>query len=261
MLPQNRAFGTQLYEMAVRKLGWNDPKKPLLQLHSDPRWLALGIMLARELGDSVTEVRLRQLAEAAFEPKFFGPDGDRFGWWFKFGEDWPRGQLSSLMVLTELGEPGAWSRVFKQPNLAKFSQPTVSGVDYPILGIAQCWNDLDAGALWVETYCATSSQRGAATTWRVSGLPNPAAVRVMMDDSEFSGWSVSGADSIEINSDIDTHRFRIATGFTSDSRGIPSLAAETQPSSVNITAAPHVLVSASLHLASSSSCSCCSMCK
>ncbi len=257
VLPQNRVFGTELYEMAVRKLGWNDPKKPLLQLHPDPRWLALGIMMARELGDTLTEVRLRQLAEAAFEPKFFGPDGDRFGWWFKFGEDWPRGQLSSLMVLTELGEPGAWSQVFKQPNLAKFAQPTVSGVDYPTLGISQCWNDLDAGALWVETYCATTSKRGAATTWRVSGLPNPAAVRVMMDDSDFSGWSVSGADSIAIHSDIDTHRFRIATGFTSDSRGIPALAAATPTSSVNISAASSVLASASVHLASSSSCSCC----
>ena len=257
VLPQNRAFGTQLYEMAVRKLGWNDPKKPLLQLHPDPRWLALGIMMARELGDTVTEVRLRQLAEAAFEPKFFGPDGDRFGWWFKFREDWPRGQLSSLMVLTELGEPGAWSRVFNQPNLAKFSQPTVSGVDYPMLGISQCWNDLDAGALWVETYCATRSKRGTATTWRVTGLPNPVAVRVMMDDSDFSEWSVSGADSIEINSDIDTHRFRIATGFTNASRGIPTLAAEAQPSGVNIVAAPSVLASASQHLASNSRCSCC----
>lgn len=257
VLPRDRAFGTLLYEMAVRKLGWNDPHKPLLQLHPDPRWLTLGIMTARELGDTVTETRLRQLAEAAFEPKFFGPDGDHFGWWFKFGEPWPRGQLSSLMVLTELGEAGAWSQVFNRPNLAKFSEPSVSGVDYPTLGIAQCWNDLSAGALWVRTYCATGSKRGAATTWRVSGLPNSAAVRITLDDTEFSAWSITGPDSIEIHSDVDTHQFRIATGYTGNVNYAPPAAADTPASNVSVTLAPSALASASAHLATSCSSSCC----
>ncbi len=257
VLPQDRDLGTRLYEMAVRKLGWNDPRKPLLQLHPDPRWLALGIMMARELGDTVTEARLRALAEVAFEPRFFGPDGDRFGWWFRLGEAWPRGQLSSLMVLTELGEPGAWSRVFNQPNLAKFSEPTVSGVDYPLIGISQCWNDLDTGTLWVETYCATSARRGAPTAWRVTGLPDPRAVTVTMDDSEFGGWSVTGADSIEVRCDIDTHRFRIATGFTKDSKRIPAVAAGTRAPAASVTLAPDVLTSAGMRLASGSGCSCC----
>lgn len=257
VLPQNRAFGTQLYDMAVRKLGWNDPKKPLLQLHPDPRWLALGIMMARELGDTLTEVRLRQLAEIEFDPRFFGPDGDRFGWWFRFSEDWPRGQLSSLMVLTELGEPGAWSRVFTRPNLEKFSQPTVTGVDYPALGIAQCWNDLEAGALWVETYAATRSRRGAATTWRVSGLPDTGKIRVMMDDSEFGDWSVVGPGAIEIRSDIDTHRFRIATGFTRESRSVQTVPAATPQILGSIPSVSSVLTTASLQIASGGSCSCC----
>jgi len=257
VLPQNRTFGAQLYEMAVRKLGWNDPKKPLLQLHPDPRWLTLGTITARELGDSITEAHLRQLAEASFEPKFFGPDGDHFGWWFKFGESWPRGQLSSLMVLSELGEPGAWSRVFKQPNLAKFSEPTVSGVDYPTLGISQCWNDPNDGVLWVETYCATRSKRGAATTWRVSGLPNPAAVRVTMDENEFGGWSISGDDAIEIRSDVDTHRFRIVTGWTVNAKPASPAAAQAQSSTVNMSTASSALTSASLHLTTKGNCSCC----
>jgi hypothetical protein len=257
VLPQHRAFGTQLYDMAVRKLGWNDPKKPLLQLHPDPRWLALAIFTARELGDTVTETRLRQVAEASFEPKFFGPDGNHFGWFFKFGESWPRGQLSSLMVLSELGEPGAWTRVFNQPNLAKFLEPTVSGVDYPTLGISQCWNDPTSGTLWVETYCATSSKRGVATTFRVSGLPNPAAVRVTMDDTEFRGWSVSGTDAIEIRTNVEVHRFRIETGWRGTVRVAASGTAKAQSSSVSTTTAANALASASLHLSSQGGSSCC----
>jgi hypothetical protein len=257
VLPQDRVFATQLYEMAVRKLGWNDPKKALLELHPDPRWLTLGIITARELGDTLTEAHLRQLAEANYEPKFFGPDGDHFGWWFNFDESWPRGQLSSLMVLTELGEPGAWSRVFNEPNLKKFSEPTVSGVDYPQIGLAQCWNDLDSGALWVETYCATTSARGASTSWKVSGLPNPAAVRVVMDGSDFTGWSVSGPDSIEIKSDINAHQFRIATGYSAGSKPLEAPVEEARSAGVSVAATPSVLASASQHLASSGSCSCC----
>jgi hypothetical protein len=257
VLPQHRAFGTQLYDMAVRKLGWNDPKKPLLQLHPDPRWLALAIFTARELGDTVTETRLRQVAEASFEPKFFGPDGNHFGWFFKFGESWPRGQLSSLMVLSELGEPGAWSRVFNQPNLAKFSEPTVSGVDYPTLGIAQCWNDPNSGTLWVETHCAASSKRGAPTTFQVSGLPNPAAVCMTMDGSEYRGWSISGTDAIEIRSDVDTHQFRIVTGWRGTAQLASRTTAKAPSSTISTTTAANALVSASQHMSSQGSCSCC----
>lgn len=247
VLPRDRAFATMLYEMAVNKLGWNAPSKPLLQLHPDPRWLTLGIITARELGDDVTEARLRQAAESTFEPRFFGPDGDHFGWWFNFGEDWPRGQLSSLMVLSELGEPGAWSRVFQQPNLEKFTQPTVSEVDYPNLGLAQCWNDLDEGVLWVETYCATGSMQGGSTQFTVSGLPDPGAVAITMDGAPFSQWSVTGEDKIEIRSDIAAHHLRIATGVTHDvrPRATSSAATQSTPPTISDAAGASALASAS----------------
>ncbi|HJP36195.1 MAG: hypothetical protein QF609_03470 [Gammaproteobacteria bacterium] len=248
VLPRSRELGTKLYEMAVNKLGWNAPDKALLQLHPDPRWLTLGIITAREVGDSATESRLRQVAEADFEPKFFGPDGDHFGWWFGFGEEWPRGQLSSLMVLSELGEPGAWSRVFNEPNLEKFSEPTVSGVDYPKLGLSQCWNDLDAGELWVETYCATASERGNETGFTVGGLPDPGSVRVMLDGSTFDGWSVSGPDSIEIRTKIAAHEYRISTGFNRELRArTPATTTATSSTSqrpVSITVGASALASA-----------------
>ncbi len=72
VVPQDLAFGTQLYDMAVQKLGWNNPRLPLLQLHPDPRWLTSGLLMARELGDAITENRPPRQAEDAFEPRFFG---------------------------------------------------------------------------------------------------------------------------------------------------------------------------------------------
>jgi hypothetical protein len=82
---------TFLYEQAVSLLGWNDPKKPLLNLATDPRFLSVGQLIAREVGDSTTEKRLRAYAEREFEPRVFGEENDRFGWWFGRKEPYPRG--------------------------------------------------------------------------------------------------------------------------------------------------------------------------
>ena len=167
----------------------------------------------RLAGDTTTEERLHSLAERDFEPRFFGDNDDRFGWWFHTGEEWPRGQLANLMVLSELGQPGGWSRVFTHSNLTKFREPTVEGVDYPTLGIAQAWNDPQAGALWVETYPATTAAAGLKTSWRVSRLAKPEDVTVQCDGSGFTAWRVTGPETIQINADVATHLFRISTGY------------------------------------------------
>jgi Linalool dehydratase/isomerase len=229
VLPQNREFATLLYESSIRGLGWDDPRAPLLQLHPDPRWLVIALVVAREIGDRGTEERLRAVAERSFEPRAFGPDGDRFGWWFNLGEEYPRGQLASLMMLSEIGEPGSWARVFTHPNLAKFDQPTVEGVDYPRLGIAQAWNDLDAGALWVETVAATTAARGERTAWRVTGLPDAASVAVQCDGSDFPAWRVVDPGSIELECEVGDRLYRIATGHHGDPSPRPAAALRSSP--------------------------------
>ncbi len=132
-----------------------------------------------------------------------------FGWFFGNGEPWPRGQLASLMVLSELGEPGCWGRVFDEPNLHKFDEPTVSGVDYPRIGLTQAWNDLDEGLLHLETYAATTAARGSATTFTVDQLPDPAAVRISADGSEFTDFRVTGEHSVELTTTVEQRTFTI----------------------------------------------------
>jgi hypothetical protein len=227
--PQDRELGTLLYETSVRKLGWNDAKKPLIEFHPDPRWALIARLMARELGDDATETRLRTLCEQRFEPRSFGPDGDSFGWFFANGEDWPRGQLASLAMMCEVGDPGAWTRIFQQPNLTKFDEPTVEGVAFPELGVAQAWNDPASGALWVETYPATTTARGRPTTWRVTNLPDSAAVSVVCDGDAFGAWHRTGPDAIEIDSDIGHHVFRIATGYHGRPAAGTAATAEARP--------------------------------
>ena len=212
ILPQNRPLAELLYEAGTTALGWNDPSRQVL-LPPDPRWLVLGLVLAQEFDDRVTALRLRDTVERYYEPRRFGAGGDEFGWWFQFGEDHPRGQLSALLMMAEVGGAGSWWRVFNEPELGKFDAPTVTGVDYPVLGVSQAWNDLEGAFLALKTYAATSSARGQPTRFRIEKLPAPADAIVRCDADPCDRWRVVGEDAIEVETDVDTHSFQIFTGY------------------------------------------------
>ena len=223
LLPQDPEFTTRLYELAVRALGWSDRRKPVLQLLDDPRGLSIALFIANELGDDETAGRLRAVAERDFEPRFFGPDDDRFGWWFGFGEEYPRGQPGALLALSEIGTRGAWQQAFRGADPARFSEPTVEGVDYPTLGIAQARNNAEDGALSIETYAATRSRRGQPTTLRVTHLPDARSVAVTCNGQDFASWRPVGANEIELAIDVGEHLYRIQT-----LQGSSSLPPETE---------------------------------
>ena len=153
--PQQREFAALLYERAIRRLGWDDPSQAVVQLIRDPRFLAAALFMARELGDTTTEARVSAVAERDFEPRFFGDEDDRFAFWFGLDSPWPRGQLNAMMMLSECGSPGAWWRVFNEPNRVRHDEPTVRDVDYPALGIVRARNDGACGLLEVETVAGT----------------------------------------------------------------------------------------------------------
>lgn len=213
VMPQRPEWGRQLYELTMRRLGWSDPKAKVHEFVPDPRFLAIALQSAHELGDDVTEGRLREVVERDYEPRSFGEENTRFGFFFGWGEEYPRGQPNALLLMPELGGPGAWQRVFNEPNLSKFDEPTVEGVDYPSLGLSIARNDHDAGELHVRTYAATPSHAGRPTRWRVVGLPDPSAVRVTCDGQEFTRWHATGEDAIEIELEIGDHDVRVRTGY------------------------------------------------
>lgn len=117
VLPQNRELGEFLYREAVRIVGWSRSDVPARRLLDDPRFVTIGLLIARELGDVTTERRLREIAEREFEPRWFGEEKTRFGWWFGLDEPYPRGQLSALLALCDAGEPGAWLRRLRADRL------------------------------------------------------------------------------------------------------------------------------------------------
>jgi hypothetical protein len=207
--PQERAWGTQLYELCMRAIGFSDPHLPVVQIARDQRMVITGLVMAREVGDTHTEQRLREIVENEFEPRFFGPENDRFGYWFGYDEPWPRGTLNATIMMADAGAPGAWYRVFNEPLTAVHAQPTVSGVDYPTLGIRRARNDMAARVLEVATTAATPSQRGTPTTFTVDRLPDPSAVSITLDGQDHPHWRVTGADSVSVELDVDVHQLRL----------------------------------------------------
>jgi hypothetical protein len=173
LYPQDRAFAEQLYTLSMRLLAWSDPRQPVVQLVAHPLNLATALFMDRELGDSTTEARLREIAETKFEPRFFGAENDRFAFWLGIDSEWPRGQVNSILMLSECSAAGAWWRVFNEPNVNMHSEPTVCDVDYPKLGIRRAQNDMVRGALEIETIAATPLRLGTATQFAVNGLPDP----------------------------------------------------------------------------------------
>ncbi len=218
LYPQAPEFGTQLYDAGIRDIGWNARTNTLLQSFDDPRWLTMVLMLAREIGDETTVRRLKLVAEQEYGPDFFADDDDRFAWTFGLTEQHPRGQLNGLLILSEVGGPGAWTRVYQGERRGQFKLPTVAGIDYPRLGISYANNDEASATLHVQTYAATATARGQPTRWRVSQLKAPQSVQVYCDDQRCDDWGVVGENTIEVNSTVDEHRFRFVwtTATTSD---------------------------------------------
>jgi hypothetical protein len=218
LLPQEPVLAEILYRTAVDKIGWSDPARPVRSL-PDPRFLLLGVVLAREFGDEITLARLTRYASDHFEPGFPGAGlqgSDEFGWGFGLGEPYPRGQLNGLLMMAEIGAPGAWSRVFTQPNLAKFDEPTVCGVDFPRLGLREARNA--GGVLHIGSYAGTAAERGAPTSLRVTQLPDAASCTLRLDGAPYPRWRVLDPHTVQIDLDIDTHQLQLTWSSTAPGR-------------------------------------------
>jgi len=199
----------RLFDWVASAYHWNDGE-PIPSLR-DPRTHALGLVLARELGAVHAERHLRAFAEERFEPTWDRGRGE-FTWGFGLGEPVPRGQLNATIMMAEVLTEGAWWSLFNQPNLRKFAEPTVCGVDYPMLGIAQAWYDPEERCLAVTTYAADPRREGAATQFRVSGLGSLHGLQLTVDGEPFHEWKPVAAGTIEIRTSVTVHQFLIGRG-------------------------------------------------
>lgn len=207
LAPQQPAVARRLYEGARAQLGWDQLGAPGPGLASSPRNLTLGLVLAREFGDRATYAKLRRHAEAHYGPTW---DRERGEFYYRFGldEPYPRGQWNATIMLAEVGDEGAWWRLFNQPHLRKFHEPTVHGVDSARLGVSQAYYDPDRRALAISTYPLDPSVVGQETSFRVKHLGGATRYTVYADDQPSKRWRPVDGE-LAIATTVDTHTFLI----------------------------------------------------
>ncbi len=213
LVPQKWDEARLLFEAAAAQVGWTT-LEPVREITRDrtsrvdtPQGTLLGLILAREYGHDAVYAKLKAHAEAHYQPTW-DPESGEFTWGFGLHEPHPRGQFNAAMMTAEAGSTGAWWRVFNEPNLRKFTDPTVHHVDFPTVCLSQAWYDVDRRCLVLATDAGVPGATGQPTSFRVSHV-DPQRCRVTIDGQPSDAWRLVDGD-LEIATTVGPHTFLIA---------------------------------------------------
>jgi hypothetical protein len=165
------------------------------------------LTIAYQVGDLDTAAALRARVEVNYEPTWDRQAGE-FHYGFRLGEPIPRGQYNSHIMLSEVGGPGGWWRLFNEPTARRFEEPTVCGVEYPRVGLSEAYYDEGRRTLFLRPYAATPAAVGGMTRFRVTNLKRPGSCRVLADGRPHDRFRVHG-DELEIEAPIDERRYQV----------------------------------------------------
>jgi hypothetical protein len=176
----------------------------------DDQWgQAFAMATAYELGDMETYDALKAYVDRAWQP--IHADGE-FGYHFNLGEAWPRGIINHILGFSSAGGPGSTRRLYNEPNAKKFTQPTLSGVDYPNLTVRQAFYDEARKQLAIAIAPGQdASPMGSPTRLTISNLGG-SDTRVAIDGVESDDFTRIDADTIVINTSVGEHTFLISLG-------------------------------------------------
>ena len=112
---------------------------------------------------------------------------------------------------------------------------------------------------WRTTYAATAARRGSPTSWNVTQLADPKSIQIYCGDQLFHDWGQIDEHSIEINSTIDAHEFRIvgATSSATTSGDQSRLSTSAKSSSSVIGSSGGSPTTINYRPAAPPSCACC----
>ena len=212
LIGQKPAEARRLFDGAAEFLGWRS-LEPLQEasvdyttLKGEPSGTIRGLTLAREFGEDAIFARLKAHAEANYEP-IWDREGGEFTWGFGLNEWYPRGQYNASIAVHEAGSPGAFWRLYHEPNLRKFIEPTVYGVDFPDVCLSQAWYDASQRTLIVSMDAGLPRAAGSATSFRVRNIGRD--VRVLIDDQPSAQWSIVDGE-LEITTTVGEHTILIS---------------------------------------------------
>jgi hypothetical protein len=94
------------------------------------------LQLSGEFAEPDVKKRIWDAAEEYLEPTWNDETGE-FTLGLGLNETHPRGQLNARLMAGWVCTEGAWSQIFNQPNLNKFDEPTIEGVDFPLIALSE----------------------------------------------------------------------------------------------------------------------------
>ncbi len=205
MTPQRPDVARQFFNSAAEEFGWRT-LDPVDEEPGKPRATLYGMAFAREFGEDALYAKLKACAEEKHEPTL-DPETLEFTWGFGLDEPHPRGQFNASAAMAEAMTEGAWWRIFNEPNLRKFIDPTVYGVDFPTVCLSQAYYDVDRRSLFVSTDAGVPAAAGTSTSFRVTNI-DPERCTVTADGEISDDWRAVEGD-LEITTTVGEHTFRI----------------------------------------------------
>ena len=125
--------------------------------------------MSGEFADQETKARIWAAAENHIEPTWDHERGE-FTLGFGLNEAHPRGQMNARTMAGWVCTPGAWARIFNAPNLTKFDEPTVCGVDFPREALSQAF--WDGKALHLAAQPQNPELLGHTTSLKITNIPS-----------------------------------------------------------------------------------------
>ena len=167
LAPQRHDVAEAAWRLGATLTGALDPSRNDIAMLDNPTLAVTLVQLAGEFADDATRQRIWRAADEHFQPTWDLDAGElTFG--FGLDEEHPRGQWNArVMAGWACRGPGAWSDVFNRPNLAKFGEPTITGVDFPRVALRRADWDADTETLHVAAHPQNASVRDRRTAIKV----------------------------------------------------------------------------------------------
>lgn len=212
LVGQKNDEARMLFKGAAEFLGWTGTG-PVIEgtidnttLEPVPRGTTFGMILAREFGEDAIYAKLKAHAEANYQPMWDEASGE-FTWGFGLNEPYPRGQWNGPIATAEVISRDAMWRIYNKPNLKKFIEPTVYGVDFPNVCLSQAYYDAQHSCLVIATDKGLPTSTGQPTSFRVTNVDSRRC-SLKVDDEVSEQWEIVNGD-IEISTTIGEHTFLI----------------------------------------------------
>ena len=125
------------------------------------------LQFSGEFAERATKERIWAAADEHIQPTWDRDKGE-FTLGFGLNEAHPRGQMNARAMAGWVCTPGAWSRLFNEPNLGKFNEPTVVGVDFPRVALSEArW---DGRSLHVTAQPQNPALLGIINSVRITNI-------------------------------------------------------------------------------------------